>query len=259
MAKTGRVVYNAAGVTPGGALLHLPDMLDVIDRIGMKTGTVIFEYTERRPLPTIGGMAARAFAPQTTQPRTPRLTLGERLKSRWSDFQVSRLQILSSRFDAALHDRPALDRVALRHLSNGDPILFIDEEVRQAFQTRAVNVDFFTELQRELRKRDFDLLVVLVPNKYTVYSPLIRESELFPNALPPYVDRIDEALRNAGVAVLNLRPTYAAEARAALENNRLIYWKDDTHWNPAGIDLAASLIAESLKPSAGSGSSSPRP
>ena len=42
---------------------------------------------------------------------------------------------------------------------------------------------------------------------------------------------------------MNLEPILHAGAREAFERGELIYWPDDTHWNPRGIEIAAREIA----------------
>jgi hypothetical protein len=47
--------------------------------------------------------------------------------------------------------------------------------------------------------------------------------------------------RRHGETVVSVLQQRAAEA---LEQGRTIYWKDDTHWNPEGIRIAADAIAK---------------
>ncbi|MBM3561390.1 MAG: hypothetical protein FJX53_16260, partial [Alphaproteobacteria bacterium] len=49
-----------------------------------------------------------------------------------------------------------------------------------------------------------------------------------------------------GIAFVDLTPSLAEAAQAGLAHGRLVYWRDDTHWNAAGIDVAAAAIAASL-------------
>jgi hypothetical protein len=37
-----------------------------------------------------------------------------------------------------------------------------------------------------------------------------------------------------------------AAARAAFKKGELIYWRDDTHWNPRGIEISAREIAQAF-------------
>ncbi|HEV8268342.1 MAG TPA: hypothetical protein VGR00_08925, partial [Thermoanaerobaculia bacterium] len=53
-------------------------------------------------------------------------------------------------------------------------------------------------------------------------------------------------LRLAGVETLDLTPLFLSTARDGIASNRYVFLLDDTHWNPAGIDVAAGAIADHL-------------
>jgi len=95
-----------------------------------------------------------------------------------------------------------------------------------------------------LRARGSEYLLVLVPNKHTVYAdklpnylaPVSEESQL--GALVEYLeDRSD-------IEVLDLREALA-QARAR-EPNGDIYHKTDTHWNDLGAYAASRAIVTAL-------------
>jgi hypothetical protein len=43
--------------------------------------------------------------------------------------------------------------------------------------------------------------------------------------------------------VINTRPALRQGAETALDRDEDLYWLDDTHWNDAGIAVAARLVA----------------
>ncbi len=135
-------------------------------------------------------------------------------------------------------------RVTLAHLRDGSAMLFFKEEFDSAHEERTLNIDFFRELQTFCEERKLGLVVVLVPNKLTVYGPLSPDIEPLP---PSYLDDLDQELRNARIPVLNLRLPLANTAAARLPQNELLYWRDDTHWNARGIDYSARLIVQALR------------
>ena len=51
-------------------------------------------------------------------------------------------------------------------------------------------------------------------------------------------------LQAQGIPVVNLMPVF----RNATEQRQRLYWQDDTHWNDAGIRLAAEEIWRVIEP-----------
>ena len=109
---------------------------------------------------------------------------------------------------------------------------------------REVAADYWKWLRAELQKARLDLLVVLVPGKYTVYRPFLVDQRPVGPGEGNYLDRLERELRAAGVPVLNLTPFFSAEAARLLERGEYLYWPDDIHWNARGVALAATAIRE---------------
>ena len=57
---------------------------------------------------------------------------------------------------------------------------------------------------------------------------------------------VERKVRALGVSTVNLEPVLHAAANEAFERGELIYWPDDTHWNPTGIEIAAHEIGRVL-------------
>ncbi len=97
------------------------------------------------------------------------------------------------------------------------------------------------ELQSRLAARGATLLVVVVPNKPTIY----------PEIVPPEIEKLSDASRlerltahlekNLPGVLLDLRPTLS-DGRAV----RDVYYKTDTHWNDYGMFLAYQAILQEL-------------
>src|SRR5207245_11109475 len=92
-----------------------------------------------------------------------------------------------------------------------------------------------------------------------VYAPLLEPPGPGPDQSAPYLDRVEQGLRAAGIPVVNLTARFRAAATAALGRGGAgggsIYFPDDTHWNAAGAALAARDIARTwggLEPRAAS-------
>ena len=95
------------------------------------------------------------------------------------------------------------------------------------------------------RARGVTLVVLLVPEKEQIHA----------RALPPSDQRalahgddllagIQTGLEAAGTPVVNLMPVF----QEATANGQRLYWRDDTHWNDAGIRLAAEELWRKVEP-----------
>jgi lysophospholipase L1-like esterase len=164
------------------------------------------------------------------------------------------LQVFAARIyrhaeNGVLLPNAAAARVIRARLSNGAETLFLALERDILHSERgAEEADrYFTWLARQLALRGRRLLVVLAPQKYTVYAPLLQAPDPGPEASVHYLAEVERRLAARGIAVVDLVEPLRAAARSALEADSLIYWGDDTHWNAAGNDIAARVIAPALE------------
>lgn len=90
-----------------------------------------------------------------------------------------------------------------------------------------------------------ELRLVLVPDKQTVYpQQLPAWARPGPGERRSMTDQIVEALRGRGTnGVLDLRPVLRAAA-----SRQQVYWRTDSHWNPAGALVAAGHVLPWLRP-----------
>lgn len=111
---------------------------------------------------------------------------------------------------------------------------FADEKLVSIQQKLAV-------LQGKLAERNAILMVVIVPNKETIYPEIVPDEIVkFPG--PSRLERLSAYLEQNGPAVLlDLRPILL-QARS----ERDIYYKTDTHWNDYGVYLAYQAILQEL-------------
>lgn len=134
-------------------------------------------------------------------------------------------------------------------LLNGDDMLFIagetsDEGVAPATAASiADSVAYAKSLSDQAERLGLRYLAVLVPVKTAVYQHLIAPPIGRGPRPPGTVVETERQLTAAGVNVLNLFEPLTARASSALARNQYVYWRDDTHWNPAGIAAAAEAIA----------------
>jgi len=210
----------------------------------------VFEYLEGReaPAPAVGG-----------GPRPVRCPLGvgdasdavcRTFNRLYERTKVSPVRVLSRRLLRHFQDDrwfPNPDRadVLRATLRNGREMLFQGTDAawtpERASEDQAVR--YFTWLERRLAKEGLDLLVVLVPRKYTVYGPLLEAAGGDVDVGARSLARIAQRLEAEAVPVVDLTASLRAAAVAALDQGRYVYFLDDTHWNADGIAVAAGVIA----------------
>ncbi len=243
---TGRVVYNAA---EGDA--NFIEIRALARRLATPGGLVIFEYPETREAPPVTPLHEPNEADRCREalaawhlPQACPLALWLSRRAR-----VSPLQILCQRAPKVLQDdrwlpNPYARLVLEERLRNGGEMLFLAEERTRFRQARSESqaATYFAWLAHKLEREHFTLLVLLVPQKYTVYQPLLVPAEPGPEESVGYMDRLEQRLRAAGVPVVNLTAPFRAAAAAALDRGAYVYFSDDTHWDSAGVALAAAEI-----------------
>jgi hypothetical protein len=104
------------------------------------------------------------------------------------------------------------------------------------------------DFRDQLAARGIRLLVMPVPNKESIYPDrLTRRAAGWHGALAPRTAELLRRLRAADVEVLDLFTEFT-RARATAEANDApnLYLAQDTHWSPAGVDLAARAAARRL-------------
>ncbi len=120
--------------------------------------------------------------------------------------------------------------------------LMLADEVptRSAVHPREVIVD----LHEQLRERNIDLILVLVPDKLSVYPDYLCDR--VPDGLSPNlaVKKFMLQLLEDGVEVVDLHRVMAR--RRQQDDTQPLYYDRDSHWRNRGARLAAAAIAERL-------------
>jgi hypothetical protein len=255
-----RTVYNASGIDADLELIR-----HLARRLKMSGGLVICEHLERYDLPLVPGPGA---------PGAPTGGPGQMLKvsglkgwlksvglfyslqrlRRW--LRVSPLEILALRACRAVRDDVLLPNVAAQtivvsRLRNGDTMIFPKQVLVGAPPVRSPDYGaaYWSWLAAELKKDNLTLMVLLVPEKTTVYRPLLRETVSLAPDGAPFLESLERAISAKGVPVVNLTPAFRRRAAAELARGNCIYWRDDTHWNPRGIAAAVAEIGRAFPPS----------
>jgi len=235
--RLGASVYNAAGRN----VWELDEWLGVSREIGLDRGWVIYEHLQ----------GASVTAPVRSKRWASWTVL------RWArSLSVSPMKIWLSRGlrriqDGVVLPNPHLRRVADLRLSDGTPMLFLPDPGPMTQREAEEDADRWRDLlwrrSEDLSRSGLRLLVVLVPTKRQIYGPMLEPPSRSLDAAFGSFARLDEDLRARGVAVVNLAPIFRREAEARVARGELLYWRDDTHWNPAGIRLAAEEIVRALR------------
>jgi acetyltransferase AlgX (SGNH hydrolase-like protein) len=250
---SGERVYNASADVP----LPFNDIRFTSERLGMKEGGVIYEFMERQEMPTVAAAgASRLFA---DGPPLPRRRLSERYRAWREDAKVGRLRILAEwgweaiaakigaePADASSQQPTDLPTVSYE-LANGKTMLFYGKDIDVTRDpNRQISASYLVWLKSELAKLNLHLVVLLVPNKYSVYGPLVKDpSAPRPSGLP--LQRLADSLKAHDVSVVNVSEALREQAASDLPQNEYVFFVDDTHWNERGIGVAAQALVEALK------------
>ncbi len=109
-------------------------------------------------------------------------------------------------------------------------------------------VSAIVDYRDQLAARGIRLMVLPVPNKESVYPDrLTGRAELRHGLRAPRTRDVLDRLRAADVEVVDLFNAYSqARQRPDAASQAPLYLAQDTHWSPAGVQLAAHVVARRL-------------
>ncbi|HBZ68782.1 MAG TPA: hypothetical protein DEP35_03135 [Deltaproteobacteria bacterium] len=90
--------------------------------------------------------------------------------------------------------------------------------------------------------RGTTLVYAPIPDSAEVYPELFREDERDRCARPSLFDVLVPEARAAGITAVDLRDVFR------LNKTPYLYLRDDSHWNPRAVGLAAEALAEAIRP-----------
>jgi hypothetical protein len=91
--------------------------------------------------------------------------------------------------------------------------------------------------------RGIRMIVLLVPEKMTVYGPSLGVEV----PADPLLDRMERNLVSRGLRVVNGLPLLRATADADLAAGKLSFLREDEHWNADGVERLAKAVAEAIR------------
>lgn len=238
----------------GGVKLDPAHILSLAKKLHVSSGTIIYEYLGRHDLPTVDFLSnSEKLDPAEPHWKNKLMTWKEQGETLFHGFAgISPLQILVHKLFLRIQNDKIMpnifsSKVLIFSLINGSPMLFYPLDVELFEKSRKIDLSGFIYLNEELKKNNFDVIFVLVPDKYTVYRPLLQIPPKETSDAKLYLNRVEVKCKQAGLQVVNLSDFLRDKAKEELQNGKLIYFPDDTHWNAHGIEFAAQKICAYLR------------
>ncbi|MDR0993584.1 MAG: hypothetical protein LBN38_03325 [Verrucomicrobiota bacterium] len=129
------------------------------------------------------------------------------------------------------------------------PMLFYRENLRVFEQMdpereRASVVATIQNVAEQLSEEGSRLVVLLIPEREQLYrEALPQEDQKHLDRMQQLLEEISGSLQHSGVSVVNLLPIFQQQTQLG----HRLYWRDDTHWNDAGIHVAAEETARAIR------------
>ena len=114
----------------------------------------------------------------------------------------------------------------------------------EATSTAADAVAGIVDLRDQLAARGIRLLVMPVPNKESVYPERLTRRAAGTSSVCPETRQLLARLKTADVEVLDLFGLFAGSKTGSATPSEALYLAQDSHWSPAGVDLAARAVAQ---------------
>lgn len=165
---------------------------------------------------------------------------GRRYYSLFSDFNTYRVTMsLYKRYvrGRSIKNSSAVEVTELA----GKQIAFYKHYVDVTRRPRLDDVEGFDRTLASIRP--YLERVYFIPTKYRVYAAHLPGAGTLPNAQWDYLSGL---CRKYDLRCTNLTGPLVQEADAYLKKGEFIWWRDDTHWNRAGIAVAARIVAGDL-------------
>lgn len=104
------------------------------------------------------------------------------------------------------------------------------------------------DFRDQLAARGIQLLVMPAPNKESIYpQQLSRRAESFSTAICERTQSLLRSLQDADIEVVDLFELDGRQkASGSWTSDQHLYLAQDSHWSPAGLELAAQAVADRL-------------
>ena len=237
----------------------LPELDWLLERLPSHPRTAIFVYLEHQILAGRDGTIGRLAELRRTHPElNSNIWNVRRIVQVWG--RMSPLEIITQRFFKSLKDdrilpNPHRKKVRTLTLPDTDPMLIRDYELFPASWNRGqAQARSYTEYlewyRQQLAARGMETLVVIIPTRYTVYAPVTeRDDSRRAGAIAArdFLYMLEDVLTERGIRTVNAMRIFEQSRQRELETCELSFFRDDNHWNPRGVELVASAVAEALR------------
>lgn len=235
-------------------------MLKIADRLQMKKGLVILEMPEEASLPYFYESELRSPVNKAKQMLSDtfiacgmgkqegylegllRASPLRRMAREGQNFILQKLDI----------PNPLEEKVAVKELKDGKPFLFNWRSIRYYGENRESDknktVGYIKKFRDTLSNKGFDLAVVFLPSKYSVYADSLKDYDrsVYQES-PTYLEQLEKEFRGQKIKTLNLTNKLKEKAKSELSSHSYLFFPDDTHLTQKGIDFVAAEIAIWLK------------
>lgn len=246
--ELGSVVYNASDVLSHA--LSAEPLNRAAKSLNMQNGWVLLEVLNRAPyywMPSPPETSPRRIARQLVDAAAPLQSIERRIRYPMALARVSSLLNMRLENDVLLPN-PDRFRFPEEELTDGRHMLFYLDD-KGFFENPAdprPTSDAIRRLSDDLARDGLKLAVMMVPTGYSVYYPLLRRKSRVSSSEDTasiYMATLARQLTVAGIPAFNCLPAMRDAAARELTGGRLLYWPDDAHWNPLGVETAARALA----------------
>lgn len=236
-------IGNAAGPDQEFRRPQISRIEAIANGVGMTGGLVIVAEVEERSFETFRERSRSQLRRETAWAR-----IAEFFRKLFRSSPIKRYaeNQLRPLFDDRLLPNIYKSNVVSGNLRNGQTMLFLPNDLRPPSKALPFPAKYWQTLDLALKKQQRQLLVAIVPNKYTVYRDLLAEPDKLPDHGEIVTDRVETGLKSLNIPVVNLTRILKTQAQARLEGGEYVYWRNDTHWNPAGVKIAADAIIQAF-------------
>jgi hypothetical protein len=253
--EMGQGLYNAS--RPGLGPVSSGAIMDLLDRLQMKRGTVVFETSDtshppRADPPDQDGARRHFWGLLSEQSLAlPRYSF-YKLTRQDGAFYETQKWLHKLQNDLILpHADPYWNSSLIEKLRDGEEIGLLPGD-RTSQPEENTNFDpewerYWLDLSVVLHSRGVQLVVVLIPRKFIVYGPLLANPAPQADVKASYWRSLENSLRGDGIPVVNMTDPFRQAANEALGHGELIYPRDESHWGFKAREMAAERVAQELR------------
>jgi len=122
------------------------------------------------------------------------------------------------------------------------PMLFVQgEAANKEVPTERLHkaVETIEAYNQILRKRNIRFIFLPIPNKENIYHNFLPDPRR-----PVFLERLIQELKKRKIETVDTQKAFEDEYR---ENSALLFFLDDSHWNPSGVRLAADRTVKLIE------------